>query len=92
VCGCWEFYAVVESVLASLFFGHASPDSEAFWMVENVVSAWLEYRTVFADCLGMVHPGCVATVDKEQIRFAFAGGLFCPVVEGFRDVECVGHS
>jgi hypothetical protein len=49
VCGCWEFDAVIESVLASLFFGHASPDSETLWMVENIVSAGFKHRTVFAD-------------------------------------------
>jgi len=83
---------MVESILASLFFGHASPDSEAFWMVENIVSAGFEDGTGFADCFGMVHAGCVATVDEEQVGFAFAGCLFCPVVESFGDVECVGHS
>ena len=83
---------MVESVLAPVFFGHASPDSETLWMVENIVSAWLEDSTVFADCFGMVHSGCVAPVHKEEVGFAFAGGLFCPVVEGFGNVGCVGHS
>lgn len=83
---------MIESVLAPVFFGHASPDSETLRMVENIVSTRLEDRTGFADCLGMVHVGCVATVHEEQMGFAFAGGLFGPVVEGFGDVECVGHS
>jgi hypothetical protein len=61
-------------------------------MVENIVSTRLEDRTGFADCLGMVHSGCVATVDEEQVGFAFTGGLFCPVVEGFGDVGCLSHS
>jgi hypothetical protein len=92
VLGGWEFDAVVESVLAPVFFGHASPDSETLWMVENIVSAGFEDGAGFADCFGMVHSGCVATVDEEQMSFAFTGGLFCPVVEGFGDVGCLGHS
>ena len=36
--GGWEFDAVIESVLAPVFFGHASPYSEPFRVVGDVVT------------------------------------------------------
>jgi hypothetical protein len=92
VLRCWQFDAVVESILAPVFFGHASPDPETLRMVENIVSTRLKDWAGFADGFGVVHAGCVATVHEEEVGFAFAGGLFGPVVERFGDVGCLSHS
>ena len=79
--GCWEFDAEFEAVMASVFFGHATPYSESLRMVENVGAAFFEDRTVLADCFGPVHCVCVASSYEEQFGFSFAGGVFCPVAE-----------
>ena len=78
--GGWEFDAVIESVLAPVFFSHASPYSEAFGVVGDVVTTVDDNWAGLTDRLGEFHGGCVATVDEEQVGFAFAGCLFCPGV------------
>ena len=90
--GRWEFDALLDSVEASVFFGHACPDSEAFWVVGDVVA------TVADDWAGLtygfcfVHSGCVATVDEEQVCSAFARCPVCPYVEDVGMFFGVVHS
>ena len=79
----WEFDAVFEAVGASVFFGHASPNSEAFRVVGDVVTTVDDDWAGLADGFREFHGGCVATVDEEQVGFAFTRCLFCPGVGVF---------
>ena len=79
----WEFDAVFEAVGASVFFGHASPYSEPFGVVGDVVTTFDDDWAALADGFGKFHGGGVATVDEEQVGFAFAGCPFCPGVGVF---------
>jgi len=81
--GGWEFDAVFEAVGASVFFGHASTNSKSFGVVGDVFPTFDNDWAGLADGFREFHGGGVATVDEEQVGFAFAGCLFCPGVGVF---------
>lgn len=70
-----------EPVGASVFFGHASPDSVAFRVVDDIFATLVDDWAGVADGFCLVHLGGVATVHEEQIGAAFARCLVCPGVE-----------
>jgi hypothetical protein len=83
VWGVGEFDALFEPVGASVFFGHASPNSIPFGVVDDVLATVVDDWAGFADGFGPVHLGGVATVDEEQVGSAFAR---CPVGPNVKEV------
>jgi hypothetical protein len=81
VWGVWEFDALFEPVGTSVFFGHASPDSIPFRVVDDVLATVVDDWAGFADGFGPVHLGGVATVHEEEVGSAFARCPVCPGVE-----------
>jgi hypothetical protein len=71
-----EFDSLFEPIGASVFFGHASPNSISLGVVGDVFATVVDDWAGFADGFGSVHLGGVATVDEEQVGSAFAR---CPV-------------
>jgi hypothetical protein len=80
VWGVGEFDSLFEPVGASVFFGHASPDSVPFRVVDDVFATVVDDWAGFANGFCPVHLGGVATVDKEQVGSAFARCPVCPNV------------
>jgi hypothetical protein len=80
VWGVGEFDSLFKPVGTSVLFGHASPDSVSFGVVDDVLAALLDHWAGFADRFGPVHLGGVATVDEEQVCSAFARCSVCPNV------------
>jgi hypothetical protein len=76
-----EFDALFEPVGTSVLFGHASPDSIPFRVVDDVLATLFDHWAGFADGFCPVHLGGVATVDEEQVGSAFARCSVCPGVE-----------
>jgi hypothetical protein len=76
-----EFDALFEPVGASVFFGHASPDSIPLGVVDDVLATVVDDWAAVTDRFGPVHLGGVATVDEEQVGSAFARCSVCPGVE-----------
>lgn len=74
--GVGEFDSLFEPVGASVFFGHASPDSVSLGVVGDVFATVVDDWAGFADGFCPVHLGGVATVNEEQVGAAFAR---CPV-------------
>jgi hypothetical protein len=80
VWGVGEFDSLFEPVGASVFFGHASPDSISLGVVDDVLATLLDHWAGFADGFCSVHLGGVATVHEEQVCSAFARCSVCPNV------------
>jgi hypothetical protein len=81
VWGVGEFDSLFEPVGASVFFGHASPNSVSLGVVDDVLPTVVDDWAGVADGFGPVHLGGVATVDEEQFGSAFARCSVCPGVE-----------
>jgi hypothetical protein len=80
VWGVGEFDSLFEPIGASVFFGHASPDSISFGVVDDVLATVVDHWAGFADSFGPVHLGGVSTVHEEQVGSAFARCPVCPNV------------
>jgi hypothetical protein len=81
VWGVGEFDALFEPIGASVFFGHASPDSISLGVVDDVLATVVDDWAGFTNGFRPVHFGCVATVHKEQVGSAFARCSVGPNVE-----------
>jgi hypothetical protein len=83
----WKFDALFEPVGASVFFGHASPDSIPFGVVGDIFPALVDDWAAVTDGFGTFHLGGVATVEEKQVGSAFAS---CPVFPSVEEVGMVG--
>jgi hypothetical protein len=79
-----EFDSLFEPVGASVFFGHASPDSISLGVVDDVLATVVDHWAGVTDRFRPVHLGGVATVHEEQVGAAFAR---CPVCPGVDEVD-----
>jgi hypothetical protein len=67
-----EFDALFEPVGTSVLFGHASPNSVPLRVVDHILSTLVDDWAAATDGFCTFHPGCVATVEEEQVGSAFA--------------------
>jgi hypothetical protein len=91
-CAVWsvgKFDALFEPVGASVFFGHASPNSVPFGVVGDIFPALVDDWAAVTDRFGTFHLTVVATVEEEQVGSAFAR---CPVFPSVRVFVCFVHS
>jgi hypothetical protein len=91
-CAVWsvgEFDSLLEPVGTSVLFGHASPNSVPFWVVDHIFATLVDYWAATTDGFGTFHPGRVATVQEKQVGSAFA---CCPIFPNVRVVVGFVHS
>jgi hypothetical protein len=81
VWGVGKFDSLFEPIGASVFFGHASPDSISLGVVDDVLATVVDDWAGVADRFRPVHLGGVATVHKEQVGSTFARCSVGPNVE-----------
>jgi hypothetical protein len=67
--------------VASVFFGHASPDSVALRVVDHIFPTVVDDWAAATDGFGTLHSRGVATVEEEQVGSAFAS---CPIFPSVR--------
>jgi hypothetical protein len=80
VWGVGEFDSLFEPVGASVFFGHASPNSIPLGVVDDVLATVVDDWAGVTDRFRPVHLGGIATVHEEQVGSAFARCPVCPNV------------
>jgi hypothetical protein len=80
VWGVGEFDSLFEPVGASVFFGHASPNSISLGVVDDVLATVVDDWAGVTDRFRPVHLGGIATVHEEQVGSAFARCPVCPNV------------